>query len=401
MMLGAIADDLTGANDLALTLSREGMRTVQIVGVPPERFDYGDAEAVVIALKSRTIPAVKAKEMALQALGRLQQGGAQQIIFKYCSTFDSTPQGNIGPVTEALLSALGEDLTIVCPAFPTNGSTIYRGHLYVGDMPLSESPMKDHPLTPMTDSSLIRLMQAQTALPVGLVNHDTVAGGPSSIREAFEMAGAAGIKVLVVDAISDADLRSIGTAVADMKLITGRSGIAVGLPDNSRRRNELGPKPVDQLFDAPAGRAIMLAGSCSTATRGQIQAAIAAGTPTFAVDPLQIDAGTLMATQAIEWADRIDGAIPLVYSSADPDGVRMAHDKLGRNRAGELVENFMGAVATGLRERVLPGSRSQAAKHPAPWLARSRSRPSSSDRKSIPACHGHAAWETPDPSCRR
>lgn len=351
MLLGAIADDLTGATDLALTLSREGMRTVQVVGVPPAGFDYGDAEAVVIALKSRSVPAAKAVEMSLQALERLQQGGAQQIIFKYCSTFDSTREGNIGPVTQALLAALREDLTIVCPAFPTNGRTIYRGHLFVGDLPLSESPMKDHPLTPMTDSSLVRLMQAQTALPVGLVNLDTVRRGPLSIRDAFDKARSAGTKVLVVDAISDDDLRAIGTAIADMKLITGGSGIAIGLPENFRKQRKLGRRQVDAGFDAPVGRAIMLAGSCSAATRGQIQAAIAAGTPTFRIDPLEIDADTLTPAQAIEWADRTTGAVPLIYSSADPAVVRAAQDKLGRDRAGELVEHFLGAVATGLRER--------------------------------------------------
>lgn len=351
MLLGAIADDLTGATDLALTLSREGMRTVQVVGVPPVGFDYGDAEAVVVALKSRTIPATEAVAMSLQALERLQQAGAKQIIFKYCSTFDSTPQGNIGPVTQALLASLGETLTIVCPAFPTNGRTIYRGHLFVGDMPLSESPMKDHPLTPMTDSSLVRLMQAQTTLPVGLVSLDTVTRGPQAIRETFAKAKASGTKVLVVDAISDDDLRSIGIAVADMTLITGGSGIAIGLPENFRRQRKLGPRQADAGFDAPAGRAVMLAGSCSKATRGQIQAAIEAGTPVLKIDPLAIDAGPLTPAHAIEWADQITGAVPLIYSSADPDVVRAAQDKLGRDRAGELVEHFLGSVATALRDK--------------------------------------------------
>ncbi|MGV8936693.1 MAG: 3-oxo-tetronate kinase [Allorhizobium sp.] len=351
MLLGAIADDLTGATDLALTLSREGMRTVQVVGVPPVGFDYGDAEAVVIALKSRTIPAAQAVEMSLQALDRLQQAGAEQIIFKYCSTFDSTPEGNIGPVTEALLASLGQDLTIVCPAFPTNGRTIYRGHLFVGDMPLSASPMKDHPLTPMTDSSLVRLMQAQTTLPVGLINLDTVTRGPQAIRDAFAKATVSGTKVLVVDAISDDDLRSIGVAVSDMELITGGSGIAIGLPENFRNQRKLGPRKADSGFDAPAGRAIILAGSCSKATRGQIQAAIEAGTPTLKIDPVAIGAGTLTPAQAIEWADQITGAVPLIYSSADPDIVRAAQDKFGRDRAGELVEHFLGAVATALRDK--------------------------------------------------
>lgn len=177
MLLGAIADDLTGATDLALTLSREGMRTVQTVGVPSADFDLAGIDAVVVALKSRTIPAAEAVALSREGLARLVGAGARQIIFKYCSTFDSTPAGNIGPVTEALMDDLGEDLAIVCPAFPTNGRTVYRGHLFVGDQLLSESPMKDHPLTPMTDSSLVRLMQAQTRASVGLVTRDAVAKG--------------------------------------------------------------------------------------------------------------------------------------------------------------------------------------------------------------------------------
>ncbi|PWE54126.1 hypothetical protein DEM27_22795 [Metarhizobium album] len=351
MLLGAIADDLTGATDLALTLSREGMKTVQVVGVPPAGFDFGGADAVVVALKSRTIPAEQAVEQSLQALARLQETGARQIVFKYCSTFDSTAEGNIGPVTEALLAALKDDITIVCPAFPTNGRTVYRGYLFVGDLLLSESPMKDHPLTPMTDASLVRLMQAQTQLPVGLVPRETVAAGSAAILAAIETAKAAGKQVLVVDAISDDDLRSIGLAVSGLRLITGGSGIAIGLPENFRRRRELGPKGETTAFQAPEGRAIMLAGSCSKATRGQIEHAIGAGVPAFRVDPLAIDAGELAPDTVIDWAAAERQKVPLIYSSADPDTVRVAQEKLGRNRAGEIVEHFLAAVAAALQAR--------------------------------------------------
>jgi uncharacterized protein YgbK (DUF1537 family) len=212
MLIGAIADDLTGATDLALMLSREGMKTVQVVGVPEEGFDYRGADAVVVALKSRTTPAQSAVEESLAALKQLQAAGARQIIFKYCSTFDSTAEGNIGPVTDALMDAMDEDLTIVCPAFPANGRTIYQGYLFVGDLLLSDSPMKDHPLTPMRDASLIRLMQAQSKKRVGLVGHQIVAQGAEAIREALAKARADGVQVLVVDAITDNDLREIGAA---------------------------------------------------------------------------------------------------------------------------------------------------------------------------------------------
>lgn len=350
MLLGAIADDLTGATDLALMLSREGMKTVQVVGIPPADFDYDAADAVVIALKSRTIPAEEAVSLSLDALARLTAAGAGQVIFKYCSTFDSTPQGNIGPVTDALMQALGEDLTIVCPAFPTNGRTVYRGYLFVGDQLLSDSPMKDHPLTPMTDSSLVRLMQAQSRLPVGLVSRDIVAKGVPAVAQAFADARRAGTAILVVDAISDDDLRVIGAAAAGLKLVTGGSGIAIGLPENFRQRGLLEIGPDNASFRSPEGRAVMLAGSCSTATRRQIEAALAAGTPALKIDPLAIAAGTLHPQTAIDWACASE-TIPLVYSSADPDEVRAAQEKLGRDRAGALVEHFMAEVAVRLSDR--------------------------------------------------
>ncbi len=351
MLLGAIADDLTGATDLALTLAREGMRTVQTVGVPPVDFDFAGIDAVVVALKSRTIPAADAVALSREALVCLAGAGARQVIFKYCSTFDSTPAGNIGPVTEALMDDLGADLAIVCPAFPTNGRTVYRGHLFVGDQLLSESPMKDHPLTPMTDSSLVRLMQAQTRSSVGLVTREVVARGAAAVRDAFASARSGGHRVVVVDAITDDDLRVIGEAAADLKLVTGGSGIAIGLPENFRRAGLLGENTGARRFEAPAGRAVMLAGSCSAATRGQIEAAIAAGTPSFRIDPLAIADGSISPRAVVDWVAASADTVPLVYSSADPEAVRAAQARLGRERAGELVEHFLADVAAALRER--------------------------------------------------
>jgi uncharacterized protein YgbK (DUF1537 family) len=351
MLLGAIADDLTGATDLALMLSREGMRTIQVIGVPPADFDAGDADAVVVALKSRTIPATEATEMSLQALAWLKAGGASQVLFKYCSTFDSTPKGNIGPVTEALMEALGTDLTIVCPAFPANGRTIYRGHLFVGDQLLSESPMKDHPLTPMTDSSLVRLMRGQSSLAVGLVGRDVVAKGADAVRQAYAAARVRGDSALIVDAITDDDLRVIGEASGELALITGGSGIAIGLPDNFRRTGRLSIADDAPHFDAPEGRAVILAGSCSQATRGQIAAAISAGTPAMKLDPLAIADGRQTVALAVDWLLSSGTRIPLIYSSAEPEEVKAAQEVLGRDRAGTLVENFLADVAVKLRER--------------------------------------------------
>jgi uncharacterized protein YgbK (DUF1537 family) len=349
MLLGAIADDLTGATDLALMLSREGMRTIQTVGVPPADFDLSDVDAVVVALKSRTNPADVAVAMSLEALRWLKTAGARQIIFKYCSTFDSTPKGNIGPVTDALARELGTDLTIVCPAFPANRRTIYKGHLFVADQLLSDSPMRHHPLTPMTDSSLVRLMAAQSKLQVGLVSHENVAKGAEGVRAAFEEARRRGDGVVVVDAITDQDLRVIGEAVAEFPLITGGSGIAIGLPENFRRAGLLQRDITAGQFQAPDGRAAILAGSCSEATRGQIKAAIEAGMSTLKLDPVDIAQGRMDVDEAIRWALAQEG-VPLIYSSADPKDVLAAQDSLGQEKAGEIVEQFLAKTAIGLRE---------------------------------------------------
>ncbi|OBZ95790.1 membrane protein [Pararhizobium polonicum] len=348
MLLGAVADDLTGATDLALTLAREGMRTVQVVGVPAAGFDFGDAEAVVIALKSRTIPASEAIALSLDAARCLRAAGAEQIIFKYCSTFDSTPEGNIGPVTDALMELLGTSLTLACPAFPTNGRTVYRGHLFFGDLLLSDSPMKDHPLTPMTDANLVRVLQAQSRSKVGLISHDIVDNGSNAIAAAFEAAAGTGHQVVLVDAVTDEHLRAIGRAAAGMALITGGSGIAIGLPDNFRRAGKLAGPSADG-FAAPEGPAVMLAGSCSAATRRQIGAAIAAGVPVLKIDPLDIAAGRTRPQTVTDWVLSARDSIPLVYSSADPADVRKAQDVLGRDRAGALVEELLADVAIALR----------------------------------------------------
>jgi 3-dehydrotetronate 4-kinase len=351
MLLGAIADDLTGATDLALTLSREGMKTVQVVGNPPEDFDFSAADAVVVALKSRTIAADEAVRLSLDAARRLIAGGAEQIIFKYCSTFDSTAEGNIGPVAEALVDMLGEKLTLACPAFPANGRTVYRGHLFVGDLLLSDSTMKDHPLTPMRDANLVRVLQQQTKLQVGLVTRDAVAKGATAVKDAFDAAIKKADRIVIVDAITDQDLREIGHAAADMKLITGGSGIALGLPDNFRRAGKLAPVEATRSFSAPTGDAIILAGSCSAATRRQIKTAIDAGTAAIKLDPLEIADGKTSAETVMDWVTAQTDGIPMVYSSADPEEVRQAQQALGREKAGEIVEHLLADVAIGLRDR--------------------------------------------------
>jgi uncharacterized protein YgbK (DUF1537 family) len=278
--------------------------------------------------------------------------GARQLFFKYCSTFDSTDQGNIGPVAEALLEKVGGEIALVCPAFPANARTVYMGHLFVGDIPLHESPMKDHPLTPMRDSNLVRVLQRQTRLKVGLVPYGVVDQGPDAITAALNEAARAGTRLAVADAISDRHLLSLGTAAADHPLITGGSGLAMGLPDNFARQGLLQKAEPARHMPAPPGRALNIAGSCSEATRGQVRAAMAAGIPAFKVDPLAIAQGKLAASDVVSWALKqpVDQPV-LIYSSDEPANVRAVQAELGREAAGAMVERELAAVAKELVEK--------------------------------------------------
>ncbi|MBT4045495.1 MAG: four-carbon acid sugar kinase family protein [Rhodospirillaceae bacterium] len=366
ILLGCIADDFTGATDLANTLVRQGMRTVQYFSPPDNDVVVPEADAIVIALKSRTNPVEEAITQSLDALQWLQKAGAAQFFFKYCSTFDSTPKGNIGPVAEALLAALKEDFTIACPAFPENGRTICYGYLFVGDKLLSESGMENHPLTPMTDASLVRVLDAQTKYSVGLVDHRTVAAGPEAVRAGFDTLRSEGHRHAIVDALSDDDLFTIGTACAHLKLVTGGSGVALGLPENFRRAGKLFAGTVADQLPAVPGLSAVLSGSCSQATLGQV-AAMQQSRPSFQLDPSKLAAGEDQAAEALAWAVPLlaDGPV-LIYASAAPDDVRAAQDKLGREAAGALLEAAMakianGLVAAGVRRLVVAGGETSGA----------------------------------------
>ncbi|QEL26534.1 four-carbon acid sugar kinase family protein [Bosea sp. F3-2] len=350
MLLGVIADDMTGATDVALMLNRAGMRTVQVIGVPPAG-TLPEADAVVVALKSRTNPVAEAVADSLAACEALLKGGARQILFKYCSTFDSTAEGNIGPVANALAERLGAKLAIVCPAFPANGRSIYQGYLFVGAVPLHESSMKDHPLTPMRDSNLMRLMAAQAKTEVGLVDYVTVLAGPSAVKARLAKLQTDGVRYAVTDALTNEDLMTLGHAVSEHVLLTGGSGIAMGLPQNFRRAGLLPERPGPQELKAPAGRAGIISGSCSTATRGQIEAALEAGYPALKVDPLALADGSQDATGLAAWALAQPQDKPfLVYSSDDPAEVAAVQDKLGRDKAGGIVEHAFAELARRLSE---------------------------------------------------
>ena len=342
LRLGCIADDFTGATDLANNLVRAGMRAVQAIGVPSKPL-ADDVDAVVVALKSRTIPAQEAVALSLEALGWLQGQGARQFYFKYCSTFDSTPQGNIGPVAEALMDTLGTDFTIACPAFPENKRTIFKGYLFAGDVPLNESGMKDHPLTPMRDANLVRVLQAQCRRKVGLVDYAVVARGEEAIRERFAALKREGVALAIVDAVSDDDLRRLGPALKDMPLVTAGSGVAIGLPANWG----IAPRPQASALPPASGASAIVSGSCSQATLGQVRAFEQAGGEAYALDPFSLDAA-----RALEWAASRLGSRPvLVYSSAPPEKVRDVQSRLGTATAGARIEEALAAIARGLVER--------------------------------------------------
>lgn len=348
MKLGCIADDFTGATDLANNLVRAGMRTVQTIGVP-DGAAPPEADAVVVALKSRTIAATDAVAQSLDALRWLRANGAQQLYFKVCSTFDSTDRGNIGPVTEALMDALGCDFSIACPAFPANGRTVYKGYLFTGDVLLSEGSMRDHPLTPMTDPSLVRVMQRQCRRRVGLIEHAVVRLGSEAIAQRMAQLRAEGVGIAIVDALDDGDLHAMGRAFALLPVLTAGSGVAIGLPAN------FGIAPAAGAAELPSahGARAIVSGSCSAASNAQVAAFLARHPGRgMAIDPLRIAAGDDVAAAALDWAASRLGDEPLlVYATAAPESVKAAQAALGVAQAGALVERTLAEVARSLVQR--------------------------------------------------
>ncbi len=347
LLLGSVADDFTGATDLANTLVKAGMRTIQLLGVPKPDLKVPDCDAIIVALKSRSNPASEAVAMSIAALDWLRARGARQFYFKYCSTFDSTDRGNIGPVADALLDSLRENFTVYNPAFPTNKRTVYKGYLFVGDELLSESGMRDHPLTPMRDPSLVRVLGRQTKHRVGLVQYSTVVKGCAATREAFEQMKKQGVRHAILDSITDEHLIMLGEACADMKLVTGGSGMAMGLPANFVRQGLL---KAEQSYRLPKveGPAVVLSGSCSVATQGQV-AEMKKTHEAFQIDPVAIARGRDIANDALEWATpRVDAKPILIYSTATPEQVGAAQKQLGREHAGTMVEEALGKIAKGL-----------------------------------------------------
>jgi len=352
VLIGAIGDDVTGSTDLALMLSKHGMSVVQTIGLPSPGAVVHGAQAAVVALKSRTAPLGQAVADSLAACDWLLAQGARQIFFKYCSTFDSTEKGNIGPVAEALLERLGAGITIFCPAFPENGRSVYNGHLFVGGDLLSDSSMRHHPLTPMSDSNLVRFLAKQVRNPetVALISYAAVDRGPAAIRDRLQELAVRKCRHVVVDALTNRHLVSIGEACSDLKLVTGGSGVAMGLPLDFRRAGLLGDSSGPALLPKLEGGIVVLAGSCSAATRRQVER-MSSSCPSVCIDPRELVSGKMHVEDIVRWAaERVGQGPVLVYSAAQPEQVAAAQALLGREAAGHLVEQAMGEIALRLRQ---------------------------------------------------
>lgn len=348
--LAAIADDYTGASDLANTFTRAGLRTVQTIGLPPDDLSLPDVDAVVVALKSRSIPAAEAVAMARTARDWLEARGVGHILFKVCSTFDSTDAGNIGPVTDALRTDAGAPLALVTPAFPETLRTVYQGHLFVGDLPLNESPLKDHPLNPMRDSDLRRVLARQSAHAVGHLPLSVVDAGDAAVAERLAALAAAGMGAVIADAVFERHLEILGRAALAHKVSTGASGLGLGLARALVAAGAVAPRAGAAPFAPVGGPAAILAGSCSAATLEQLRVAERT-LPVLRLDGARLvtDADAAL-EEALAWAGERLSAGPVVIATSDtPEGVRALQARFGRDAAGHAIE----AACATLAERLV------------------------------------------------
>jgi uncharacterized protein YgbK (DUF1537 family) len=367
LALGCIADDYTGASDLANTLTRQGLRTVQTIGVPPDDLMLPEVDAVVVSLKSRSIEARLAVEKSRAAEKWLRGRGVNHVLFKICSTFDSTDAGNIGPVMDALRADCAEAIVLVTPAFPETGRTVYQGNLFVGSVPLNESPLKDHPLNPMHDSNLVRVLARQSSGKVGLVGLAVVAEGVNAVGARLKALAAEGVGAAIADAVFERDLETIGAMALSHRLSVGASGLGLGIARalvTSRRVNSHAAKAIPT--SPVGGAAACLAGSCSQATLAQIACAKAC-MPVLHLDPEQIVAGQSEVARALDWArGRLSQGPVLIASSSTPDQVSALQAKHGRDAAGHAIEQAMAdiaeaLVASGVRRVVVAGGETSGA----------------------------------------
>jgi 3-dehydrotetronate 4-kinase len=365
--LGCIADDYTGASDLANTLTRCGLRTVQTIGVPTDDLALPEVDAVVVSLKSRSIEASLAVARSRAAEKWLRGRGAGHVLFKICSTFDSTDAGNIGPVMDALRADGGDAIVLVTPAFPETGRTVYMGNLFVGSAPLNESPLKDHPLNPMHDSNLVRVLARQSKTKIGLADLAVVARGPDAVRAHLAGLSGKGFGAVIIDAVFSSDLETIGAVALDHRLSVGASGIGLGLARALVASGKVKSNASSAISDAAVGGpAACLAGSCSQATLQQIANAEKA-MAVLHLDPEQVVAGKDEARRALGWAsERLDSGPILIASSSTPDQVSALQARHGRDAAGHAIEQAMadiaeGLVAAGVRRLVVAGGETSGA----------------------------------------
>jgi 3-dehydrotetronate 4-kinase len=352
LALGCVADDYTGASDLANTLTKAGLRTIQTIGVPEAGRTLPEADAVVVALKSRSIPADQAVARSREAEGWLRARGAAHVMFKVCSTFDSTDAGNIGPVMDALRADAGETVALVTPAFPETGRSVYQGNLFVGAVPLNESPLKDHPLNPMRDANLVRVLGRQSRSPVGLIDTATVARGAEAVAARLDALAAEGKGAAIADAIFDSDLEVLGRAIVDRRFSVGASGLGLGLARALAADGRGTKDAAGAAVGEPVARAsACLAGSCSQATLQQVAAAEAI-MPVLRLDPARLLAGTDVVAEALAFAeDHLASGPVLIATSAPPEAVRALQAAHGIDAAGHAIEAALAAIAEGLVER--------------------------------------------------
>jgi len=367
LALGCIADDYTGASDLASTLTRAGLRTVQTIGIPADDLALPEVDAVVVSLKSRSIEAGLAVSRSRAAETWLRGRGASHVLFKICSTFDSTDAGNIGPVMDALRDDCGEGIVLVTPAFPETGRTVYQGNLFVGAVPLNESPLKDHPLNPMHDSSLVRVLARQSRTQIGLVDLATVTRGADAVRARLAELAGKGIGAAIIDAVFDRDLETIGLVAAEHRLSVGASGIGLGLARALVSTGKVKSAAAgSESGAAVGGPAACLAGSCSQATLKQIASAEQV-MPVFHLDPDRILTGAHEAQRALDWArPRLAEGPVLIASSSTPDQVSALQARHGRDAAGHAIEQAMADIAenlvkSGVRRLVVAGGETSGA----------------------------------------
>ncbi|MFG1372189.1 3-oxo-tetronate kinase [Xanthobacter oligotrophicus] len=367
LALGTIADDYTGASDLANTLAKNGLRTVQTVGIPADDLPLGEVDAVVISLKIRSVPAAEAVEKARAADRWLRARGADHVMYKICSTFDSTDEGNIGPVLDALSADAGATAVLVTPAFPETGRTVYQGHLFVGSVPLNESPLKDHPLNPMHDANLVRVLGRQTVSRVGLVPQALVARGADAVRARLAELAADGIGGVIADAVNESDLVALGAAALDTRVSVGASGLGLGLARGLVAAGRVAHADASaSVTSGVGGLEACLAGSCSKATLEQIARAESA-MPVLHLEAEALVSGPAEAERALEWAaSRIASGPVLIASSASPAEVARLQALHGREAAGQAIEQGLatiaeGLVALGVRRLVVAGGETSGA----------------------------------------